>query len=223
LKVLIPITFLFLLPVYGRAQNSGLGSWNIINGKYTINKKISLFAEAQLRSLFFYSQFHYHEYKGGINFKATPQITISLGAGDYNTYSEGGNFKSPVRSDEFRIWPQLLLQQNLGKLKMEQRFRTEFRFTNTGYRTRLRYRLGLTKNFGTVKNGAAIYQAGVTNELFFSLKEPYFERNRLQFFISKRVAPMLVIQAGYLHQFDYRINDETGRDFLQTGLLFDIK
>jgi hypothetical protein len=28
---------------------------------------------------------------------------------------------------------------------------------------------------------------------------------------------------GYLHQFDYKINDETGRDFLQIGCYFDLK
>jgi hypothetical protein len=30
------------------------------------------------------------------------------------------------------------------------------------------------------------------------------------------------IQVGYLHQFDYKINDETGRDFLQLGYYIDI-
>lgn len=203
------------------AQSSGLGSWNIINVKKQVSKKVSLFAEGQLRSLFFYRQFHYHEYKGGVNYKVGKQITLTLAAGDYNTYSEGGNFKSPVRSDEFRLWPQVVVQQQLGKFKMEQRFRGEFRFTNNGYRTRLRYRIGLSKNFGTEKNGKQPYQAGITNEIFFATKEPYFERNRLQFFLSRRLNENISIQAGYLHQFDYRINDETGRDFLQTGIYFE--
>ena len=30
------------------------------------------------------------------------------------------------------------------------------------------------------------------------------------------------LQVGYLHQFDYKINDETGRDFLQIGFFFEI-
>ena len=91
------ITVIMLLPFKGNAQSSGLGTWNIINTKYTINSKFSLFAEAQLRSLFFYRQFHYHEYKAGINYKAGKQITLSLAAGKYNTYSEGGNFKSRLQ------------------------------------------------------------------------------------------------------------------------------
>lgn len=211
-----------LTPCCCKAQSSGLGSWNIINVKKGISKKVSLFAEGQLRSLFFYRQFHYHEYKGGVNYQAAKQIMLTLAAGDYNTYSEGGNFKSPVRSDEFRLWPQVVVQQQLGNFKMEQRFRSEFRFTNNGYRTRLRYRVGLTKGFGMQKNGKQVYNAGINNEVFFATKEPYFERNRLQLFVSRRVTPVISLQAGYLHQFDYRINDETGRDFLQTGIYFEL-
>lgn len=120
--------------------------------------------------MFFYKQFHYHEYKAGINYKAHKQITVTLAAGDYNTYSEGGNFKSPIRSDEFRLWPQVVTQEQLGSFKMEQRFRGEFRFTNNGYRTRLRYRVGLSKSFGSEKNGQAIYNAGINNEVFLQQK-----------------------------------------------------
>jgi hypothetical protein len=30
------------------------------------------------------------------------------------------------------------------------------------------------------------------------------------------------LQVGYLHQFDYKINDETGRDFLQIGYFVEL-
>jgi hypothetical protein len=30
-----------------------------------------------------------------------------------------------------------------------------------------------------------------------------------------------IIQIGYLHQFDYKINDETGRDFFQIGYFIE--
>ena len=35
------------------------------------------------------------------------------------------------------------------------------------------------------------------------------------------VTERLTLLLGYLHQFDYRINDETGRDFLQTGVYIE--
>ena len=30
------------------------------------------------------------------------------------------------------------------------------------------------------------------------------------------------IQFGYIHQFDYKINDETGRDFFQIGFFIEL-
>ncbi|MBK7651563.1 MAG: DUF2490 domain-containing protein, partial [Flammeovirgaceae bacterium] len=65
------MTIVLLSSGIGYTQKTDIGSWNIINAKYTVSKKWSLFGEAQLRSLKFYNDFHYYEYKGGINYKAT--------------------------------------------------------------------------------------------------------------------------------------------------------
>ncbi|MCU0434655.1 MAG: DUF2490 domain-containing protein [Bacteroidia bacterium] len=211
----------FLRPLH--AQNSSLGSWNIFQVKYGITDKLSLFGEAQLRSLRFYTHFHYYEYKGGIEYKPLPGLRLALGAGDYDTYREGGNFVTPKNNDEFRLWPQIQLSQTLGKFKIEQRYRAEFRFTSNGYRNRFRYRLALLYPFGKEKNGFTPFQLSVSNELFFTNREPYFERNRLAFNFNYRLSKQLSFMAGYLHQFDYRINDETGRDFLQLGIYIELK
>jgi len=127
---------------------SGIGSWNILNLKYTHTPQLSFFGEAQLRSLAFYDRFHYYEFKGGVNYKVLPNLKLSLGAGTYQTYREGGNFVKPKNNDEFRLWPQLTLFQDIRKLKVEQRFRTEMRWTSNGYRNRFRYRLAVSHPFG---------------------------------------------------------------------------
>jgi len=204
------------------AQNFDLGSWNILNLKYTVNDKWSVFGEAQLRSLKFYYNFHYYEYKGGINYKLHKNATFSLGAGSYQTYKEGGDFVLPKNNDEFRIWPQIIIFQSLGKLKIEQRYRAELRFTTNGYRNRFRYRLGLSYPFGKEKNSYKPYQISVSNELFFTDKEPYFERYRMLVSFNYKPSKSTTLQVGYLDQFDYKINDETGRDFLQIGLFIEI-
>jgi len=143
------------------AQTFDLGSWNILNLKYNHDEKLSFFGEGQMRSLKFYSNFHYYEFKGGINYKVHKNVKLSLGAGSYQTYKEGGDFVLPKNNNEFRIWPQLILFQSINKLKIEQRYRAELRFTST-------------------------------------------------------------IQIGYLHQLDYKINDETGRDFFQIGYFIEL-
>lgn len=204
------------------AQKVGLGSWNILNLKYTVNSKWSVFGEAQLRSLNFYNNFHYYEYKVGGNFKAHKNLTLSLGTGSYQTYNEGGNFVLPKNNDEFRIWPQVSVFQSIGKLKIEQRYRAEFRFTSNGYRNRYRYRLGLSYSFGNDNNDYKPFQVSATNELFFTDKEPYFERNRFLLAFNLKPSKATTLQLGYLHQFDYKINDESGRDFLQVGYFIEI-
>ncbi len=223
MKSLIYFFFLFLLTSnHTLAQKNGLGSWNILNVKYNIDKKCSIFGEAQIRSLKFYDDFHYYEYKVGATYKVYKNVAATLGAGSYQTYKEGGNFKNPKNNNEFRLWPQIVLSQSVGVFKIEQRYRAEFRFTSNGYRNRFRYRLGMQYPFGKSKNDDKPFQLNVSNELFFTDKEPYFERNRLLFSFNYKTSKASTLQLGYLHQFDYKINDETGRDFLLLGFYIEL-
>jgi Protein of unknown function (DUF2490) len=204
------------------AQSLDLGSWNILNLKYNHSEKWSVFGEAQLRSLKFYDNFHYYEYKGGLNYKIHKNVNLTLAAGSYQTYRGGGDFVLPKNNDEFRLWPQVVLSQTVGKLKIEQRYRSEFRFTSNGYRNRFRYRFGVSYPFGKNKNGYSPFQASLSNELFFTDNEPYFERNRFQVGMNFKTSKNSTIQLGYLFQFDYKINDETGRDFLVLGYYHEL-
>ncbi|MFM1999331.1 MAG: hypothetical protein RL204_1278 [Bacteroidota bacterium] len=211
---------LFCMNVIG--QTNDLGSWNILNVKYSINNKWSAFGEGQLRSLKFYDHFHYYEFKGGIDYKANNNLKLALGAGSYQTYKEGGDFVLPKNNNEIRIWPQLILSQTIGRFNIEQRYRTEFRFTSNGYRNRFRYRLALNYPFGKEKVNYKPFQFGISNEIFFTDNEPYFERNRLLVAFSYKPTRKTTIQIGYLKQFDYKINDETGRDFFQIGYYIEL-
>jgi hypothetical protein len=204
------------------AQALDIGSWNILNVKYNHDEKLFFFGEAQLRSLKLYSNFHYYEYKGGINYKVQDNFKVTLGAGSYQTYKEGGDFVLPKNNDEFRLWPQAILYQSIGKLKIEQRYRTEFRFTSDGYRQRFRYRLGISYPFGKERNKYKPFQLSASNEIFFTSNEPYFERNRFLFAFNYNTSKSTTLQIGYIHQFDYKINDETGSEFFQIGLFIEI-
>ncbi|MFM9009141.1 MAG: DUF2490 domain-containing protein [Bacteroidota bacterium] len=210
----------FTLPL--SAQTDNLGTWNILNVRYGIRESWSIFMEGQIRSLRFYDDFHYYEYKGGINYKAGKSIQLTLGAGSYQTYKEGGDFVLPKNNDEFRVWPQITVSQTLGKFKMEHRYRFEARYTSKGYRNRFRYRTLLSYPFGKSKNEVKPFQASISNELFFTNKEPYFERNRFLIAMGYRINKLNSVQVGYLRQFDYKINDETGKSFFQIGWYFDL-
>ncbi len=204
------------------AQNIDLGTWNIINLKYMYSEKINFFTETQLRSLRFFDHFHYYEIKGGFDYRLQKNVKLTLGAGTYQTYKEGGDFVLPKNNNEFRVWPQITLNQNISLLQVEQRYRAEMRFTSGGYRNRFRYRIGISYAFGQNKQGFKPFQVSASNELFFTNTEPYFERNRIIFNLNYKPSKSITFQLGYLHQFDYKINDETGRDFLIFGTYFEI-
>jgi len=223
-KILTFIASLYasFFPVIVSSQNFDLGSWNILSVKYNPSENMSVFVEAQLRSLQFYSNFHYYEYKGGINYSPHKSVKLTLGAGSYQTYKEGGDFVLPKNNNEFRLWPQLQFSQSIGKLKIEQRYRAELRFSNNAYRNRFRYRFGISYPFGKEKKDYKPFLISVSNELFFTDKEPYFERNRFLISLNYKASKTASVQIGFLHQFDYKINDETGRDFLVIGFYYDI-
>lgn len=216
----ISVLLLFAINTY--AQPIEIGSWNVLNIKYNHSKDLSFFGEGQLRSLKLYNDFHYHEYKGGINYKASKSLLLTLAAGSYQTYKEGGNFEIPKNNDEFRLWPQVTLYQEINKIKIEQRYRAEMRWTINGYRNRFRYRIGAIYPFGKEKNGHKLFLLSASNELFLTDAAPYFERNRIQVNFNYKPSHESTIQLGYLHQFDYKINDETGRDFLVVGYYMEI-
>ena len=206
-----------------KGQLAGPGSWNIIQLKLAKTETVSFFGEAQLRSLQFYKNFHYYEYKAGIQVKIRPELSASFGAGNYQTYREGGNFRLPKNNNELRIWPQLVFSYPMGiRLKMEHRYRAEFRFAENFYRNRFRYRLGASIALGKKEKGKKPLVLAVGNELFFTDRPPYFERNRAQVTLQFKATENTAIQLGYLYQFDYKINDETGRNFFQVGYYIDI-
>ena len=207
---------------YSLCIGQNLGSWNILNVQYKVSEKWGVFSEAQLRSLKFYDDFHYYEVKGGLNYVAKPNLKLTLAGGTYQTYKEGGNFITPKSSNEFRIWPQASLLQTVGKTNIEHRYRVEYRFTLDGYKVRYRYRLGFFRPFGKAVNGLKPYIAGLSSEIFFTNREPYFERLRLALTVNYNLSKKVSLLAGFVHQFDYKLTDETGRDFLQLGVYYQI-
>jgi hypothetical protein len=193
-------------------SQSDLGSWNILNFNLKLNSKWNVFMETQLRSLSFYDQFHYYEYKTGATYKIKNSVSVTTGVGSYNTYSEGGNFENPIQNKEIRSWFQFVI--------LEHRYRAEQRFTSNGYRNRFRYRLGAIVPINNKQVVPKTFYVSAWNEIFFTDNEPYFERNRMFVGLGYEFSKQLAVQTGYIHQFDYKINDETGRDFLNIALLY---
>ncbi|MFC4261724.1 DUF2490 domain-containing protein [Ferruginibacter yonginensis] len=216
------MVFLMCCSLSLQAQKKALGSWNVLNMRYNFNYKWSGFAEAQLRSLKFYNDFNYYEFKSAIQYKINDQVNVGLGLGTYQTYTTGGNFKTPKVNNEQRIWPQLLLNNGIGRIKIEQRFRTELRFTSNGYRNRFRYRVGAIYPFGKFKNNDQPLSFNVSTEIFLNNKAAYFERNRFLATFNYKQSNSVTYVIGYVSQFDYSLIRQSTQNYIQVGCFFDL-
>ena len=202
-----------LLPVVLPAQ---LGTWNVLHVRHQPGPRLTVFGEAQIRSLRFYDDFHYYEVKGGASWRLNDQISATMGGGRYDTYMAGGNFRTPRAQGEVRTWAEIGMKNSIGKVNFEHRYRAEQRFTTRGFRHRFRYRLGSSMPIFRGKTGKSELFASVWDEVFGTNRAPYFERNRFFAGLILR-RDRFAWHAGWLRQFDYRLTDETGRSFFQIG------
>ena len=201
----------------------GLGSWNILSAKASVSDNWGVFLEGQVRSLLFYNNFHYHELKGGVSYALDKNFSFAVAAGKYDTYQEGGDFVTPKTSDEIRLFEQMSMSQYLHRIKFEHRYRAEQRFTKNGYRNRFRYRMQAIVPLNGLKIRPKVWYVTGSGEVFFTDTPAYFERIRTYVGLGYQLSKSWGLQAGYLHQFDYKLVDETGKDFLQVSLLWDVQ
>ncbi|MDB5190504.1 MAG: hypothetical protein JWQ96_67 [Segetibacter sp.] len=213
-------TFLLVLFLASavKSQTPGLGTWNVANIKGDFNKHWNFFTELQLRSQKFYDDHFYHELKGAIGYKLEKNANLLVGAGQYVTYQYDGSFKSPVRTHEFRVWQQLNLNSEFGKVKIEQRYRAEQRYFKSGYRNRFRTRINATLPIAKTK-----FYLNAFEEIFLTNTKPFFERNRLYGGVGYKFTDVFSLQLGYTNQYDYNqnINPYT-KNFFQASFLFDL-
>ncbi len=103
---------------------------------------------------------------------------FSIAGGHYNTYQSGGDFVTPKRSDEIRLWQQIAKRQSLIRLRFEHRYRAEQRWTQVDFRHRFRYRINMTVPLNKSRIEVATLYSSMWNEIFLTNQAPYFERNR---------------------------------------------
>jgi hypothetical protein len=197
-----------------------IGSWNVIDIRKNTETKFSYQLEAQARSLKFYNNFHYNELNFTANYKYENSLIFSALLGKHNTYIPGGEFLTPIVTDEFRFSLQASTTQKFGIFTLDNRYRLEIRYlaNNDNINYRLRYRFGL-KNKITKINTLQF-----SNEFFLAIgnKNSNFEKNRFLIGITTAVSKKYEVQFNYLNQIDNRINDENGSKFFQFVNIFTL-
>lgn len=221
-RITIFIIFFFTQVVLF-AQNDKTGSWNIANLTYHLNNKFALYTEVQARSQLLINDFFYHEFKGGIFYYLPRNNSLFFGFGNYETYTFPGDFKRPVTANEYRIWEQFVLNNNIGRIKIEHRYRIEQRWINSKYFNRFRYRLNPVVPLNNSTMLPRTFFVTAFEEVFFTDKTPYFIRNRVFAGVGYEFTKLFIFQIGFIRQFDYRTSDEgSGKNYIQSSLMFNV-
>ncbi len=207
---------------YPLLSQGQMGTWNVLSFKTSFNEKWGAFAEGQIRSLKFYENFHYHELKGGVTYSLDKNFTFAVATGKYDTYLSGGDFVTPKSSDEVRLFEQLTMSQVLTRVKFEHRYRAEQRFTKVGYKNRFRYRFQAVMPINRKKVEPKSWFLNTSGEIFFTDTPQYFERLRSFAGVGYQFTTTHTLMVGYMHQFDYRLVDEIGKNFLYVNFLFNL-
>ena len=203
------------------AQHS-IGAWNIFNFKLNLNKHWSVFEESHLRGQKFYNNFSYFEVKGGAAY-AFKKFLALVGFGRFLTYSDGYNFKKPYVNKEWRLWEQFLMNDYLGRFKMENRIRIEQRWTSSlGYRDRFKYRLNFALPLTKKRISPGTFYLTAWDEVYLTDADPHFETNRIYAGAGYQFSKQLTIQSGFLSVTSYKLDDtHSGKNYVQVTVLVE--
>lgn len=226
-RLFIRILFNFFVILFTQqltAQTKGLGTWNNFSARFVLNKKWDALLEGQLRSQKVVYDFSNYEYRASLLYHFRNEVSVLGGMGRFVSFQPDGNFKDPIINDEFRIWEQFIMNNHIGMVRLEHRYRIEQRFTSLlGYRNRFRYRLNAIIPFQhkVVENKS--FYASIFNELMVTNEGPYFEQNLIFAGIGYQFNRHFSFLGGYLNRFvNVNASNQFGKNFFQTNFLFTI-
>lgn len=216
MKKILIILSIYSLNSFAQNTNNQIGNWLMYFGQNRVSEKISINSEIQYRNhtvvpnnteqLLLRTGFNYH--------LKTAMITVGYGHIGSHVYLS--DKKSP-EVEEHRIFQQLITTNNIGRIKLEHRYRVEQRWVNKDYKDRIRYRIMafIPLNKNTIEKGTIFI--GLYDEIFLNPKQTYFDRNRLYGALGYQINKLTGVQTGMLHQ-ETNIG---GKWYLQFALTFN--
>ena len=220
-KILVFCFFFFSSSLSAQLNTSNIGSWGMLFNQTRLHSKWSLHSEIQFRSYEINPNTEQLLIRGGINFHYNPALLFTAGYGWITNYPNDEKVVKNQTVDENRIWEQVILKSNTGRVYFEHRYRFEQRWITTSaatnYRNRLRYLLRLTipLNNNEVKKNTLFIS--LYNEVFINLSNVPFDRNRLFGALGYQLNAATNIQVGYLLQ---TVGTQS-KQYLQLGFTFN--
>jgi Protein of unknown function (DUF2490) len=179
-----------------------------------------------------YNNLNQHVFRPWLHYQMNPNIRFSLmpyGWIGSNRYANGA---PSAFFGEIRVSPQVMLTQNIGRVRFDNRLRYEFRwigqnqavsdggflysgdFSTTTFRERFRYQFKMTVPLNHAKMDDKTFYAQAYDEIFVNMGEKVantnlLDQNRVMIGLGYKFNKFLSIEAGYMQQTIFRFNNAT--------------
>ncbi len=200
------ISFLFELSVVAQKQiDDQVHGWVAYQGNHHLSTKFDLHTEYQWRRTDGFADWQQSLTRIGLDYKLNPSVTISGGYGWILTYPYGSQ---PIanRTNENRLWQQVILKQPIGNFQLQHRYRLEQRWIDNQFKQRMRYRaqvlIPLQKSFVDKQQG---WFLNLNDEVFLGfgsgIGKNILDQNRFIGAVGYQFNKDFSMQMGYLNQF----------------------
>ena len=199
---LVALIFAFMLPSFAQSQDSDFGNWLIYIGNKKLNEKWNIHNEVQYRNYNVIGDLEQLLLRTGLGYTFNhKKNNVLLGYGYILSENYIGDTDDKVSINEHRIFQQFTSKQNVGKVKLNHRYRFEQRFVESDFKMRFRYFLGATIPLIFTEHGKNDFYLSAYNEIFLNTESSVFDRNRLYGGIGYRITKDIKLEVGYMNQF----------------------
>lgn len=200
---------ILVLPFIATSQESNLGNWLIYIGNKKLNNTWNIHHEVQYRNYDAVGDLEQLLLRTGLGYTFNEsKNNILLGYGYILSENYIGDSDEKVTVNEHRVFQQVTSKQNIGKLKLNHRYRFEQRFVEDDFKMRLRYFLGFNYPLQNKEDGKNPLYLSAYNEVFLNTESDVFDRNRVYGGLGYRFSENLKLELGYMNQFF----ENSGRD-----------
>lgn len=216
MRIKVPVFLFFFALVFtvqaqtSRVSATNTNSWWMYFGNHQISDRWGLHAEAQFRLYDGVSDWQQLLLRTGVNYYAS-QVRYTLGYAFVRTYPYG-EYPVTMAFPEHRLWEQVLLNQTVGKVKLNHRYRLEQRwignsttgeFEDVRYENRFRYMLRASIPLSGNKETGKFY-LGLYDEVFVNAGKEvgynFFDQNRAYAALGYQLGKIGKLEVGYLYQ-----------------------
>jgi hypothetical protein len=178
-----------------------------------------------------YHDLNQNVFRPYVHYQASPNVRISLMPLGWIGSNRFSNGKPSSFFGEIRVAPQVIFTQNLKKLRIDNRYRYEFRwigknmpvedhtflyggdFSTTTYRNRFRYQLKMSRPLNKPKMEDKTIYIQAYDEVFMNIGQKVgntnlLDQNRVMIGLGYRLNKNFSFEAGFMRQTIYRLNNK---------------